>query len=435
MNYADVAGKKLLILGCAADDCQIVETAKSMGIYTIATDNHLDWRLAPAKLIADEAWDISWADIPALLEQAKKAKIDGVMAGYDERRVNIAIQLSRELGKPFYAEDETILLKTFDKQLFKNICKEYGVPVTHDYYQDGISFDEWERDVIYPVVVKPIDRGGSNGIRTCYNRDELRENIKYAQSFSKQTRVVVEELIQNACEVVIYYTFADGEVALSAMCDKYERHLTDGFNSLPDAYLYPSKHIGEFIKRHNSDVIRALKAMGMREGSANLQGFYTEDGRFVFFEMDFRLGGTNTYHFTDYYSGENYLKMLINYSLTGNNDVRELEKADPLFHGNYGCIFTLLSRDGIITEQYGDEKIKELPNVLRTCFYHQLGTKIEVNGSQYPKTFRAYIVGSTLEEIKDTIRRIQNEVHVRDENGENMLFTPFNVDRFEDNNR
>ena len=69
--------------------------------------------------------------------------------------------------------------------------------------------------------------------------------------------------------------------------------------------------------------------------------------------------------------------------------------------------------------------------MLRTCFYHQLGTTIEVNGSQYPKTYRAYIVGKSLDEIKNTIRIIQKKVHVKNENGDDMLFTPFDVDRLD----
>lgn len=33
-----------------------------MGLYTIVTDNNYDWNNAPAKMYADEAWNISWTD-------------------------------------------------------------------------------------------------------------------------------------------------------------------------------------------------------------------------------------------------------------------------------------------------------------------------------------------------------------------------------------
>lgn len=428
-DYSELKGKKLLILGCTPDEIQIVLTAKKLGLYTIVTDYNTDWSYSPAKYIADEAWDISWADINALKEKSSLAGVSGVMAGYSELRIQQAIKLCKELNFPFYVDDESILLKTFDKQLFKNICRENGVPVIKDYYSPDVPFDVWASKVNFPVLVKPVDDGGSRGIRCCYSIEDLKRNIDYALSFSKTERVLVEELIQNGKEVVIYYTIADGEIALSAMCDKYERVTSDGFNSLPDAYVYPSIHMKEYLEYHNDAVIRTLKSMGMKNGSANLQGFYTKEGTFVFFEMDFRPGGTNTYHFTDHFSGENYLRMLISYSITGKADKAELTKADPLFSGKIGCIFTLLSKNGIITHQEGKETVDSWPNVLYTCYYHPIGKKIEVNGSQAPKTFRAYIVGNNITEINEIIRKIQQTVKVYDENGNNMLFEPFDVNR------
>ncbi len=283
--------------------------------------------------------------------------------------------------------------------------------------------------MIFPVLVKPIDDGGSRGIRTCFNVEELRQNIEYAKSYSSAKDVIVEELVKDAQEIVVYYTIADGEIRMSAMCDKYERVLSDGFNSLPDAYIYPSVHLKEYMDKHNNDVIHVLKEIGMKNGSANLQGFYTKEGSFVFFEMDFRPGGTNTFNFTDYFNGENYLKMMIYYSLTGQTDKDNLKKADPLFGGNIGCIFTLISKDGVIAEQIGKEEVDSWDNVLYSCFYHPVGSRIVVNGSQAPKTFRAYIVGSNILEIKDTIQSIQSTIKVYDINGNDMLFEPFDVRR------
>ncbi len=424
-------GKKLLILGCTVDEFQIIDAAKGMGVYTIVTDNHMDWSQAPAKYRADEAWDISWSDVTTLKEKALLSGVDGVMAGYSERRIECAIKLCRELKKPFYVDNEDILYKTFNKRLFKDICRRYSVPVTKDYSVNNAGNEVAGQTIEFPVLVKPLDNGGSRGIRTCWNTQELEQNVKYALTFSQMDTVVVEELIRDAREVVVYYTISDGEIALSAMCDKFERRTSEGFNSLPDVYMYPSLHTQEYIEKHNIDVIAALKSMGMREGSANLQGFYKPGRGFIFFEMDFRPGGTNTFHFTDYFSGENYLKMLINYSLTGEPGKENIKYADPLFAGKYGCIYTLLSKDGIISQMGGEEKVQNNPNVLYTCFYHSIGTKIEVNGSQFPKTFRAYIVGDDIETIKKTILEIQETVYVKDEFGDNMLFSPFNVNKLD----
>ena len=119
--------------------------------------------------------------------------------------------------------------------------------------------------------------------------------------------------------------------------------------------------------------------------------------------------------------------MLISHCLTGNMHAEELVKEDASFGGNFGCTFTLLSKDGIIGYQSGQSQVAALPNVLHTCFYHKIGTEIKNNGSQFSKTFRAYIVGKTIDEIKETIEKIQHTVEVRNTSGENMLYDNFDV--------
>lgn len=163
--FEESKGKRLLILGATMDDCQIVQAAKEMGVYTIVTAYHENWDDAPAKKLSDEAWDISWSDIPALKKQAMLSGVDGVIAGYSEFRTNAAMQLSKELGTYFYIEDDNQLAITRDKLLFKSKCRQYGVPVAKDY---PVTAEMKEKDLAaieYPVVVKPTDNAGARGIQ------------------------------------------------------------------------------------------------------------------------------------------------------------------------------------------------------------------------------------------------------------------------------
>lgn len=424
--YEDLKGKRLLILGCSRDECQIVDTARELGVYTITTDNHLNWDDAPAKKIADEAWNISWSDIQALKAKALERKVDGVIAGYSEFRTNCAIKLSRELNTSFYIENEDQLRITRDKLLFKKTCREYGIPVAKDYY---VTFEKKPEDInsiVYPVIVKPADNAGSRGIRFCNSKNEIIDCIDYALSFSETKRVVVEEVLKGH-EIVAYYTIANGKAAFSSIFDKYERKEREGFNALMDAYVYPSNRINQFINEHDKNVQKFISGVGLKNGVISLQGFAQPDGSIVFFELGFRLGGTSAFHYTEHFNNVNHLKMMISHSLTGNMHPEELVKEDANFGGNYGCTFTLLSKDGIIGYQSGIEDVNEIPNVIHSCFYHKIGTEIVNNGSQFSKTFRSYIVGEDLDEIKTTIKKIQDMIVVLDTDGNNMLYDKFDV--------
>ncbi len=422
--YDDLQGKRLLVLGATPSEQQIVEAAKEMGVYAICTDNHTDWEDAPAKKVSDEAWDISWSDIPALKAKALERGVDGVLAGYSEFKTNCAIKLSRELGTHFYIKDEDQLAITRDKLLFKSICRKYGVPVAKDYFVSAEMKPEELAAIEYPVIVKPTDNAGSRGIRFCDSEKDIRACIEYALSYSESRRVVVEEVLRGH-EVVAYYTIADGQIAFSSIFDKYARIEREGFNALMDAYLYPSNRLPYFLEHHNTQVMELLRNMGLKNGVISLQGFSQPDGSIVFFELGFRLGGTSAFHYTEHFNGVSHLRMLISHSLTGNMHPEELAKEDPHFQGQFGCTFTLLAKDGVIGSQKGIEAVNALPNILHTCYYHRVGSRIVNTGDQLSKTFRAYIVGRTLDEVADTIRKIQSLVEVRDTEGNNMLFDNF----------
>lgn len=423
--YEDLKGKKLLILGATPDECQIVDTAKSLGVYTITTDNHENWDDAPAKKMSDEAWNISWSDINTLKAQALDYGVDGVIAGYSEFRTNCAIKLSRELGTSFYIENENQLKITRDKLLFKSECRKYDVPVAKDYCISSDMCSEELDKIEYPVIVKPADNAGSRGITFCANNEGIVESIKYALSYSESKRVVVEELLSGH-EVVAYYTIANGKAAFSSIFDKYARIQREGFNALMDAYLYPSNCLEEYIKNYDTNVRNLLEKIGLRNGVISLQGFYQPDGSIVFFELGFRLGGTSAFHYTEYFNNVSHMKMLISHSLTGNMHPEELIKEDPTFKGMFGCTFTLLSKPGIIGYQSGKEEVDKLPEVIHSCFYHKIGTEIKDDGSQFAKTFRAYIVGESLDVIRKSIRKIQNLIVVKNADGKDMLFDSFN---------
>ena len=95
-------GKKLLILGAGATEVTLVKRAQQLGIHTIVTDYHTDYSLSPAKKVADEAWNISWADLDMLERLCREHHVDGVTAGFSEFRVDNMIKLCQRLDFPCY---------------------------------------------------------------------------------------------------------------------------------------------------------------------------------------------------------------------------------------------------------------------------------------------------------------------------------------------
>ena len=229
-------GKKLLLLGTNAGTTDMVDYARSQGAYVIVTDN-LPPEKSAAKVIADEAWQISTADVDNLQKLAITNHINGITAGASEFNLERALTLCERLGLPFYCNR-----KQWDtcsnKELFKQLCRANGFPVVKEYTIDSNYREEDLRKIRYPIIVKPVDSSGGIGIHLCQNESELFNSYTKALSLSKTNRAIVEEFIEGD-EFQAGYTIKDSEISLSCMGDKYVYPGPSETIQLPQASTWP----------------------------------------------------------------------------------------------------------------------------------------------------------------------------------------------------
>lgn len=86
-------GKKILVISSDSSDESFVEAAKALGAYVVCCDKYSDYRVSPAKALADEAWDMDYSDTDAVAKKSISVGIDGVIAGYSEDRVLAACRI------------------------------------------------------------------------------------------------------------------------------------------------------------------------------------------------------------------------------------------------------------------------------------------------------------------------------------------------------
>ena len=126
-----LVGKKLLILGGNFLSKDIVVAAKELGVYTIVTDWY-DVDRSPAKLIADEDWNISTTDFFTLAKEIENKAIDGIITGFTDSYLIPYQYLCEFTGLPCYATKEQFI-QTLDKDLFKRACCTCNVPIVPEY--------------------------------------------------------------------------------------------------------------------------------------------------------------------------------------------------------------------------------------------------------------------------------------------------------------
>lgn len=407
----DSIKKKILVLGATKSEVEIVRKAQEKGYYVIATDSHENWENAPAKLAADEGWNISWSAVDQLKAACETNQIDAVMAGFSEKRVFAANRLSLAVNRPFYANGAD-LDTLFDKYKFKQACIDAGIRVPKSYTIDS--------DVAFPVIVKPADNGGSRGISICYDRDELNAAYEKAMNWSDAKQVVIEEYL-TADEIMVYFTVCGGEVILSAMCDRLMKRFDDRITQLPIAYYYPSKHLDTFLEYNFEKFKRLLHNLNIQNGLIAFQSFVIGND-VIPFDPTYRLDGTRTFYFTEYNNHISALDMLIHYSVYGEmGDYAEIvSKENPRFQ-HVTFEFPVLLKKGKIDQVAGIQEARKIPGVVSLIEEHGIGEVMEKSADFSQMLCRVFVCTDSIAELKKIVARVFSLIQVESDTGEDMI--------------
>ncbi len=140
---------------------------------------------------------ISTTDPEGLAALVKERRIDGVFCFPSEFIIRNLIRLCEMTGLPCYTTME-LWDHCANKDEFKQYCIDHGVDCPRKYDVDENSTDEELAAVDFPVIVKPVDGSSSNGISVCEDASSLREACRFAMSYSKCKRIVVENTLKTA---------------------------------------------------------------------------------------------------------------------------------------------------------------------------------------------------------------------------------------------
>ena len=130
---SDLKGKKLLIIGGAAQHCKVVEAARELEVITYVTD-YLPVEKAPAKQIADHYFMFNVTDIDEMVAACKAEKIDGVISTNLDICQKPYQQVCEKLGLPCFGNKKQFDILT-DKKLFKEYCRKSGVDTIPESYR------------------------------------------------------------------------------------------------------------------------------------------------------------------------------------------------------------------------------------------------------------------------------------------------------------
>lgn len=343
--------KKVLFLGGPVFQIPIVQKAKEMGLYVGIIDINND---APAFPYADEQFVESIRNEKAVLEIAKRFKPDGIIIGACDTSVRTGAYVCNQLGLAGPTIDASI--NSTDKFKMIECFEKYNVP--HPKYQvvRKNELNNFQVNIPYPVISKPIDSAGGRGVCIIHNHEELLKSVKFSSEAGQSGDILLEEYMEGpevSVEVIVY----NGKPHIIQITDKItsgEPHFYEVGHSQPSI-------IDESIKSEIKKVASsAVLAVGLYSSIAHVEIKVTEDGPKMV-ELGARMGGDciTTYLVNTSVSGVNMAESAIKLSLGEKLDLNKYKNS-----GICSAIKFIPAKKGTIISINGTSKAASLDNII-----------------------------------------------------------------------
>ena len=402
---------KLLMLGTSNLSVEIVCLAKSQGIYTITTD-YLEPEKSAAKLISDEYWMISTNDMDALEKKCREEGVTAVIAGVSEFNIECMMELCKRLDLPCYCTPES--WNTVQrKHNFKKLCRENGVPVATDYFLSNPPTEKELEQIVFPVVVKPVDCGANVGMSYCYNKEDVIKGCELARAVSNDETVIVERMLEGV-EYIAHYAMADGQAVLFSFATMLSQ---EGY---PDnCYSMTSTgtdRLNQYLQEVDPAFTKALHQAGCHEGVGWCEMILDKDGHFYLLEMGYRMTGDLIAMPLQSVAEFNSLQWLLDIALGKKHKITDFPARLTVSPEKCACAYILWSDSkGTVTKIEGLKEIVDMPDMCIRSIVHE-GCELR----QYQYMIIIAFAAEDCQKMCEVIDKINKTVKILDENERNV---------------
>lgn len=277
-----------IILGGIPSHMPLIQNLKSKGYYTILFDYYEN---PPAKKYADSHYPISTLDEEAILNFAKENNPNLIITACLDQPIPVACRVAKKLGLPF-PYPETTALQATDKELMKQVFVENGVLtpkhiILEHYYKDN----EYLQRFNLPLIVKPVDSTGSQGVYKVSDSNQFDRFFLLAQKASQSRKVIIEEYIEGI-ELGIDCFVSESMPFLLTVRRKLKNKATN--QQLTLGSIHPYRLSSDDSNVVKNSILSIITAFNLENTPLLVQGVLA-NGRFYILEIAARVGGGMNY--------------------------------------------------------------------------------------------------------------------------------------------
>jgi biotin carboxylase len=263
--------KTVLFVGAGRHQRRAIERARELGVRVVAVDRDAD---APGLRAANVAEVVDFADVAAVTEVGRNHSVDGVLTVSADRAVPVVAAVAEDLGLPGIGR-ETAYLMTHKISMRRRLA-ELGVAQPEFAAVRTLHEANTALETIgLPAVLKPANTGGQRGLFLLQYTDELETHLHSALAESPTQEAIIERY-HDGLELNGLAIARDGHVTTLTLSDRL-RPPGVGFG-VGWIHVYPTTLFADALAEAEDVVVRAVHALGLRDGIAFPQLLASEDG-------------------------------------------------------------------------------------------------------------------------------------------------------------
>ena len=359
--------KKLMILGGTRYAIPVIHAAHELGLYVITADYLPD---NIAHKYSDEYCNVSIIDKEAILAEAQRLRIDGIMSFACDPGVATAAFVAERMGLPSVGSYEAVSLLQ-NKGRFRQFLTENGfnVPTARSYQDADAAFADAGL-FHWPVIVKPTDSAGSKGVSRVDVPEALPAAIHQALNFSHSGEFIVEDFItQKGCSSDTDSFSVNGELKfVSFNAQRFDKDAANPYT--PAAYSWPSTMSSEHESELRNEIQRLLRLLNLGTSIYNIETREGTDGKAYIMECSPRGGGNRLAECLRYATGVDMITNAVRAAV--GMPVENIEQKP--YDGNWAEIILHSDRPGVFDSLWINESIEDA--VVEKDLWIESGSKV-----------------------------------------------------------
>ena len=364
-----MAQKKIMLLGGLRYLKPVIDAAHKQGYYVITAD-YLPNNIAHTW--SDEYCNVSIIDKEAVLKEAQRLQIDGIMSFACDPGVVAASYVQNKMELPSFGPFESVdILQNKDK--FRAFLAENGfnVPQAKGFDSVEAALEEicWYP---WPVIVKPTDAAGSKGVTRVDKAEDLKPALEYAMEHSISGHIIVEEFIdKQGCSSDTDSFSEDGKLKFVSFCaQRFDAEATNPYT--PAAYSWPSTFTKEQEEYLTSEIQRLITLLKLKTVVYNIEVRVAPNGKPYIMELTPRGGGNRLCEMLRYATGVDMITAITR-AMVGDPLLEPIEQKP--YNGYWAEIILHADASGVFDHL---EINKDLPaEIVEEDLWVEKGDKVE----------------------------------------------------------